>query len=1307
VDRSGCACRRKWLTSRTLNANDETGNHTWNYTYGNNNTTTLEDPLANYTVYTNSFESWCTSYTTSVQYYQGAVSANNLLKTVSTTYSSTPSPFGPEVGSPYYMNIVPTQITTTWANGKTSQITKSYDSGFRFLDPRGNGVQYTGLYGKVTVQKDYDYGTTSGQPGPLLRQTNTSYAWQSPNPNYSTYLSNNMLNLVYSTQITDGTNQKAYTQYGYDETTPIAYSQTPQNLDLSVWTGTLRGNQTSVNRWLNLPTVQTVTSKTTFYDTGMPSVATDPLLNPTTYSYSSTFQDAYVTQVQNALTPPQSVYYNYDYDTGLKTSTTDLNGQVTTDSYDSSWRLLNVTRPTNGGQTSFCYTDLNASNCAQGSAPFQVVITKGITSAGLNETATAAVDGLGRLVQTQLNSDPDGVTYTQTTYDALGRKSSAYNPTRCYPPTTNCGTETTWGYSTNNYEALGRVTFVVEQDGSTVSTDYASFPCTTVTDEAGRSRTSCEDGLGRVTGVWEDPSGLNYETDYQYDTLGNLLTVTQKGSNSSNKRTRTFTYDSLSRLLSASNPESGTIAYSYDADGNVLTKTAPSPNQPATGTKTVTTTYGYEQLNRLKSKTYADSYSSNPTTAGVSYGYDGVALTGCTISPPADADSYPVGHRTAMCDGSGAASWKHDQMGRTLEERRTIGSVVGDYNTDTYNLDGSVSSITTLGYGVSYTYGGAARPLTATTSSANLAQGGTYAPPGDLAGLTIGSATGFAGIVASNAYNPRLQPILLSAGVTGHNPVFSLCYDFHLHVAVTGPAPCSFSASSAGDNGNAYTIVNNRDNTRTQNFIYDSLNRIQQGYSSGTQWGETFGPTATNPGVAPSTPGIDAWANLTNRSGVTGKTYYEPLSVTAGTNNQLSGFNYDAAGNMILNGSASYFYDAENRLIATAGYSYVYDGDGQRVEKCTQGTTPGTCASNATGTLYWKGMGSAPLTETDLAGNLQNTYIFFQGQRIARSDSSGAIHYYFSDQLGSHGVVENATASACEQDIDYYPYGGVESDYCSNVAQHYKFTGKERDTESGLDNFGARYNASSLGRFMTPDPIAGVLANPQSLNRYAYVLNRPLVLTDPTGMIVDWNDSKKSKKDGKTDAQRAFEERLEQLQNSKNAKDRANGATLQKTYDRLQASKATFEVVKPDSTGESRGDLRYDGNGHFTVNLKGDMTNAAGFTDNQKLAHEFEHGRQVLDGELSYKFNPESGSWDPFAHDVIDEANGFAAGFAIEGATPGQGSIINGAATALTNGGIPGEASYLHSHFAGYRGLREVQLNVPSPPPPGVYEVPK
>lgn len=64
----------------------------------------------------------------------------------------------------------------------------------------------------------------------------------------------------------------------------------------------------------------------------------------------------------------------------------------------------------------------------------------------------------------------------------------------------------------------------------------------------------------------------------------------------------------------------------------------------------------------------------------------------------------------------------------------------------------------------------------------------------------------------------------------------------------------------------------------------------------------------------------------------------------------------------------------------------------------------------------------------------------------------------------------------------------------------YKFTGKERDSESGLDNFGARYNASTMGRFMSPDPLGGHPDDPQTLNKYAYVRNNPTTLTDPTGL---------------------------------------------------------------------------------------------------------------------------------------------------------------------------------------------------------------
>ena len=258
--------------------------------------------------------------------------------------------------------------------------------------------------------------------------------------------------------------------------------------------------------------------------------------------------------------------------------------------------------------------------------------------------------------------------------------------------------------------------------------------------------------------------------------------------------------DSLSHLLSASNPESGNIAYAYDADGNVITKTAPLPNQ--TGTSTATTTYSYDKLNRLTQKSYSDGY-----TATARYGYDNVALSGCTTPPPSETDTYPIGRRTSMCDGSGGTSWAHDTMGRVLQERRKIGpaSTAAKYVSYTFNLDGSLNTVTTAPErSVAYTYSGAGRPTTMADpgDSINFAKQAVYAPPGGLTGATWGSSTAFAGFTVANAYNSRLQPILRSAtNAATSATVFGECFNFNSIAAVTAPSPCSFAAGS-GDNGN-------------------------------------------------------------------------------------------------------------------------------------------------------------------------------------------------------------------------------------------------------------------------------------------------------------------------------------------------------------------------------------------------------------------------------------------------------------------------------------------------------------------------
>ena len=103
-----------------------------------------------------------------------------------------------------------------------------------------------------------------------------------------------------------------------------------------------------------------------------------------------------------------------------------------------------------------------------------------------------------------------------------------------------------------------------------------------------------------------------------------------------------------------------------------------------------------------------------------------------------------------------------------------------------------------------------------------------------------------------------------------------------------------------------------------------------------------------------------------------------------------------------------------------------------------------------------------------------------------------------------------SSTGTIQKEADYYPYGG-ELLVSGTDPNNYKFTGKERDAESNLDEFGARYFASSLGRFMAPDWAAKATAvpyasfgDPQTLNLYGYVRNNPLSKADADGHCYPW-----------------------------------------------------------------------------------------------------------------------------------------------------------------------------------------------------------
>jgi len=114
-------------------------------------------------------------------------------------------------------------------------------------------------------------------------------------------------------------------------------------------------------------------------------------------------------------------------------------------------------------------------------------------------------------------------------------------------------------------------------------------------------------------------------------------------------------------------------------------------------------------------------------------------------------------------------------------------------------------------------------------------------------------------------------------------------------------------------------------------------------------------------------------------------------------------------------------------------------------------------------------------------------------------DSSGTVRYYWGDHLGTTRIVTDAAGNVC-YDADFYPFQGERAPYVSNCTPAYKFAGMKFDQESGDYYTLNRYYPPNLGRWLTPDPVAGDISNPQSLNRYAYVLNNPTNFIDPLGL---------------------------------------------------------------------------------------------------------------------------------------------------------------------------------------------------------------
>ena len=288
-------------------------------------------------------------------------------------------------------------------------------------------------------------------------------------------------------------------------------------------------------------------------------------------NYASTFP----TKVTNALA--QYALSDFDFATGKQTKFTDLNGFITNFSYDDPLdRLTSIASP-DTGSTTYAYCDSDEMGaCPIVPAPPKNSVTKTVKQFSCSQNdfivSDSVYDGLGRTKTSHSYEVPSSVTAgntitAQTIFDGFGRIYKTSNPYRTETPE----------YTLTAYDSVGRVLTVTAPDGAAVVTNTYVGRTTTTTDasiantsDPGAGKTKrLTDAFGRLISVTEDPAvtAAAFTTFYRYDVLDNLLGVCPgaafSGSNCSVTRSRSFTYDSLKRLLTATNPESGLSTYTY------------------------------------------------------------------------------------------------------------------------------------------------------------------------------------------------------------------------------------------------------------------------------------------------------------------------------------------------------------------------------------------------------------------------------------------------------------------------------------------------------------------------------------------------------------------------------------------------------------------------------------------------------------------------------------------------------------------------------------------------------------------------
>ncbi|WP_320042303.1 RHS repeat-associated core domain-containing protein [uncultured Desulfobacter sp.] len=615
-------------------------------------------------------------------------------------------------------------------------------------------------------------------------------------------------------------------------------------------------------------------------------------------------------------------------------------------------------------------------------------------------------------------------------------------------------------------------TTTIDRNGAatTVKTDYLTGTTTAVSPES-RTVTSLFD-LDTLLTTQTQVTGLN-AIEYFYDDYGRPASVT------SGSRTSTYTYNSRGNLNTVVDPLGLTTSYSYD----LLDRVTRIENPDYTVTE-----FQYDEKGNMTMLT-------TPVPADHTFEYNGVNKVSSFITPQNSVTTYTYDTKRKLTN-IGLPSGKtitniylHSRLSRTVTDEWTT-----DY---AYGCMDLVSSITRGSEALFYSYDGTL--LTSVSQSGSLNQDIELEYNNDFRPTAMTYAGGTEnldydadGLLTSSGRFSISRNIGNGLPESVSDGTFSLTRSFNGYGETSG-----YNFSISGNN--AFSLALTRNDGSRITHKTESI----EGISSGTAYtyddrGQLL--TVTTDGTLVEEYRYDNNGNRTyemNRlRDISGKT-----------------FSYSNEDHIITAGTAQYTFDLDDRLSSRTDGSetteYAYSSTGELMQVTMPDGTVITYTNDPLGRriaravngsvkerYLWFGL-TTLLAVYDGSGTLYQRFIYADDRMPYAMKMNGSTYYLIYDQVGSLRLITDSAGNTVKR-IDYDTFGNVISDSDDSLTIPFGFAGGLHDRDTTLVRFGHRDYMPEIGKWTAKDPI---LFAGGDTNLYGYVVNNPINMIDPEGLI--------------------------------------------------------------------------------------------------------------------------------------------------------------------------------------------------------------